>query len=91
MDTRARIKRCIVGRLQLKVAPDSIANDAILFAPALAGGLELESLAVLEIIVGLSTEFNLLIDEVPREAFMSVDTLAEYIDGRLAEKQLAAP
>jgi acyl carrier protein len=90
--TRDRIKKVIVERLGLEIAPDSIADDSLLFAPAVANGLELESLAALEIIVGLSAEFDLYLDEVPREAFMSVDSLADFVDARLgAPSGLPAP
>ena len=74
-----RIKRCIIERLELDMQTSEIDDDAPLFAPALAGGMDLDSLAAIEIVVALSNEFNLHLDEVPRESFESVRTLGDYI------------
>jgi acyl carrier protein len=78
-----RIKRCIIERLELDVQPADIADDAQLFTPLQAGGLDLDSLAAIEIIVALGIEFNLQLDEVPREAFESITTLSAYVHGQL--------
>ena len=87
--TTDRIKRVLVERLELAATPGDIKDDALLFAPASEGGLELDSLAALEIVVGLSEEFDLSLDEVPREAFMSVSSLADYVDS--AKVELGSP
>ena len=76
-------------RLELAATPADIKDDAMLFAPSAAGGLELDSLAALEIVVGLSEEFDMSLDEVPREAFMSVASLADYVDN--AKVELGSP
>lgn len=81
-----RIKRCIIDRLELGVEPGEIADDAPLFAPVVAGGMDLDSLAAIEIIVALSNEFNLQLDDVPREAFSSVNALGSYIELQLAAR-----
>jgi acyl carrier protein len=78
-----RIKRCIIERLEVDVSPSELSDDAPLFAPLAAGGLELDSLASVEIVVGLSEEFHLLLDDVPSEAFLSVRTLGAYINQQL--------
>jgi acyl carrier protein len=79
-DHSALIKRVIVESLELPMAPDDIEDEILLFAPAVAGGMELDSLAAIEIIVGLSNELGITIDEIPREAFASVRTLSNYLD-----------
>lgn len=79
-----RIKRCIVRRLELDITPSSMTDDARLFEPATAGGIELDSLAAVEILVALGLEFDLQFDEVPREAFESVRTLSHFILDALA-------
>lgn len=45
--------------------------------------MDLDSLASIEIVVGLSKEFQLQLDDVPREAFQSVRTLGMFIAGQL--------
>ena len=83
-DTLDRIKRCIRDRLEMNLTVVRFTDDVPLFAPLPSGGLELDSLASLEIVVCLSQEFRLQLADVPREAFHSVRTLGLYIDGRLA-------
>jgi acyl carrier protein len=78
--TPERVKSCIVSRLELGIDPASIADDKQLFAPTDAGGMELDSLAAIEIVVGLSKEFGVQLDDMPREAFQSVGTLSSYLD-----------
>lgn len=85
-DVNERIKRCIIERLELEVQPSDIADDAPLFAPAVAGGMDIDSLAVIEIIVALSNEFNLQLDEVPRESFQSVEALGAFVRGQEAAR-----
>ena len=74
-DIPTRIKTVIVESLQLEMAPADVSDDTLLFSSALADGLDLDSLAALEIVIGLSNEFAIELDEVPREAFQSVATL----------------
>lgn len=78
-DINERIKRCIIERLELDMRPSDIADDAPLFAPAVAGGIDLDSLAAIEIVLALGNEFNLQLDEVPRETFNSIQSLGAYI------------
>lgn len=85
--TADRVKSCIVSRLELGIDPSTIADDQQLFAPADAGGMELDSLAAIEIVVGLTKEFGMPLDEMPREAFQSVRTLSAYLDMRAAERE----
>jgi acyl carrier protein len=80
MSTANRIKNTIVNRLELGIDPASIADDQQLFAPTSSGGMELDSLAAIEIVVGLTKEFGVQLDDMPRESFQSVETLVTYID-----------
>jgi len=79
-DTRLRIKRCIVERLLLDINPEQIEDTTPLFRPKEEGGLELDSLAALEITVGLTKEFGTRFDEADEAAFQSVETLAVFIE-----------
>ena len=82
-EVRSRIKRLIVDALHLEgVAPTDIKDDAPLFGE----GLGLDSVDALELVVALEKEFLIRIQshEVGKEAFASVNTMAAFIEGRLA-------
>ena len=82
-DIRSRIKRLIVDALHLEgVAPADIKDDAPLFGE----GLGLDSVDALELVVALEKEFLIRIQshEVGKEAFASVNTMAAFIESRLA-------
>jgi acyl carrier protein len=85
VDVRESIKKVIVRSLELEVAPSEIGDETALFASALAGGMDLDSLAAIEILIGLSNEFELELDEVPREAFQNVATLGDFIASKLED------
>ena len=75
-----RIAELIIERLELEdFTADDFPREAVLFAPEFEGGLDLDSIASLEIVSALSSEYDLDFDEIDREDFMSVDTLAAYI------------
>jgi acyl carrier protein len=79
---RSRIKHLLVNALHLEgLAPSDIADDAPLFGE----GLGLDSVDALELVVALEKEFTIRIQshEVGKEAFVSVSTLATFIEGRL--------
>jgi acyl carrier protein len=80
---RSRIKHLLVDALHLEgLVPSEIADDAPLFG----GGLGLDSVDALELMVALEKEFGIRIQspEVGREAFTSVSALATFIEARLA-------
>jgi len=80
---RPRIKRLLVDALHLEgLVPSEIADDAPLFG----GGLGLDSVDALELMVALEKEFGIRIQslKVGREALTSVNALAAFIEGRLA-------
>ena len=80
--TRSRIKHLLVDALRLEgIAPSDIADDTPLFGE----GLGLDSVDALELVVALEKEFRIRIQshEVGKEAFVSVNALAAFIEGRL--------
>ena len=80
-NTRARIKRVIVDSLMLEgLAPEEIEDDQPLFGE----GLGLDSVDALELVLGLETEFGIKVesDAMDREAFASVNALAEFVEAR---------
>jgi acyl carrier protein len=82
-DLRDRIKRLIVDALHLEgMNPESIGSDAPLFGE----GLGLDSVDALELVVAIEKEFQIKIQshEVGKEAFASVETLASFVQSRLA-------
>ncbi len=75
-----RIVEQIIERLELEdYTVDDFPRDAVLFAPPEGGGLGFDSIASLEIIAGLADEFDLPFDNMAREDFMNVDSLARYV------------
>lgn len=80
---REDLKRLIVTRLRLEgVTPDRIDDDAALFG----GGLGLDSVDALELVVGLEQEYGISIKshEIDRAVFTSVRTLAGFIEATRA-------
>ena len=80
-ELRQKIKELIVSSLRLEgVEPASIADDSPLFG----AGLGLDSIDALELVVALEQGFGIKIadGEVGKEAFASVNTLAEFVAGK---------
>ncbi len=76
------IKEKIIQSLNLQdISPGQIDNDAPLFG---AGGLELDSIDALELVVMLEKEYGIVIKDIEegRPAFRSVKTLAEFINAK---------
>ncbi len=78
-DIREKIKEMLVRRLKLKMAMQDIKNDAMLFGE---GGLGLDSIDALELVVGLQKEFNVVINDkaVAEKVLVSVNTIAGFIE-----------
>lgn len=80
-----RVKKAIIGRLVLEVEPDAVANDAPLFAPLAEeqerteDSMNLDSIDILEAVLGLNEEFGVELPDDRPEIFTSVQTLADYI------------
>lgn len=77
-DLKSRIKTMMVESLMLKMAPDAIGDDTVLFSPE---GLALDSIDALELAVAIEKTFGVSTPnaEVAREAFVSVNTIAAHI------------
>jgi len=69
------IKEELVERLDLEVEPEWIDDDAFLFG----GGLGLDSIDALEIIIGMQTRFGVVIPEDAMAILRTVNTLADFI------------
>jgi len=84
-DTRPALQRelkeFIVRRLRLEtVPPESIADDSAL----VGGGLDLDSIDLLELVVGLEKEYGITVTDVAegRRALASLATLADFVAAR---------
>lgn len=82
-DTRTRIKHCIVRALDLPISPADLADDAEILGLPTANGGSVDSLAALEILVALSSEFNLPLDDVPQQVFQNLNALTAYVEEQL--------
>ncbi|HET8774412.1 MAG TPA: phosphopantetheine-binding protein [Thermoanaerobaculia bacterium] len=85
-DLRQKLKELLIERLKFEdMTPDDIPDDEPLFA----GGLGLDSIDALEIVVMLESEFGIKVknETSARESFRSISTLAEYVGGKLAQEQ----
>jgi len=80
---RAELKTFIVEHLKLNgVDPSSLADDA----PLVGGGLDLDSIDVLELVTGVEKRYGLRIEDpdLVVRVFTSVRTLASHITAHRA-------
>src|SRR5207248_6868309 len=85
-DLRRKLKELLIERLKFEdMTPDDIADDEPLFA----GGLGLDSIDALEIVVMLESEFGIRMknETSARDNFRTVAALAEFVEQRTAEQQ----
>ena len=84
-DLNKRIKELIVRQLKLEMDPATIADDAPLFGDA-DGGLGLDSIDALELVLGVEKEFGIKVqdEEVGVTAFASVNALCAFVRQKAA-------
>lgn len=83
-ELRQDLKRFIVRRLRLEhIRPEAIEDEA----PLAGSGLDLDSIDLLELVVGLEKEYGLKIADVAegRRALASVASLADFVTSRRGE------
>ena len=83
-DLRLKLKQLLIERLKFEdMTPDDIADDAPLFG----GGLGLDSIDALEIVVMLETEFGIKVknETSARDSFKSIAALADFVEQKLAQ------
>ena len=78
------LKALIVNRLKLTIEPASIKDEAPLFGAAgqndEVGGLSLDSVEALEIVVGIEEKWGVVIeDDSVANEFYSIDTLGNLV------------
>lgn len=76
-EVESRVKSVIVETLDLKIDPEEIGTDDQLFG----GGVGLNSMATIEIIVGIEKAFGIRVpdEDLRVELFDSVRTMADYV------------
>jgi len=80
---KERIKSMMVENLMLQVTADEIADDLPLFGP---GGLGLDSVDALQLVVALDKNFGLKIPDPPtaKVVLQNVTTMAEAVQKKMA-------
>jgi acyl carrier protein len=77
-DLRRQIKEMLVKNLMLQTTADEIADDLPLFG---AGGLGLDSIDALELVVSMEKNFGVGVpnSEIARTALQTVNSIHDYI------------
>ncbi|SIT43182.1 putative acyl carrier protein [Paraburkholderia ribeironis] len=70
-----KIKEELIDRLQLEYRPEDIDDDAFLFG----GGLSLDSIDAMEIILGMQACFDVMIPDGDIASMRTVNTLADLV------------
>jgi acyl carrier protein len=76
---KLQIKQLIIEKLNLKISPEEIDDDAELFANKEQGGVGLDSVDALEIAVGVMNEFDVEISDDDMHIFQSVNAIDDFI------------
>ena len=87
-DLKRRLKELLIERLKFEdMTPEDLADDDPLFE----GGLGLDSIDALEIVVMLESEFGIKVknESSARSHFRSVSSLADFVGAKLAEQPQA--
>ena len=80
---KARIKTMMVENLMLQVTPAEIGDETPLFGP---GGLGLDSVDALQLVVGLDKTFGLKIADpaAAKQILQSINTITEAVRQKMA-------
>jgi acyl carrier protein len=86
---KEQIKNLLVEHLMLQASPGEIGDDQPLFGP---GGLGLDSVDALQLVVALDKTFGLKLPDpgVAKEVLHTVNTIAGALEAAAQEKNIAA-
>ena len=82
-DVLFKIKSELIDRLQLDFKPHHIDDDAYLFG----GGLTLDSIDAMEIVLGMQSCFDVMLPDGDISSMRTINTLADFV---MAEQLRAA-
>lgn len=82
-DRRLQIKELIVNRMNLKIDPRQIKDDAAIFGSD-PESLGLDSIDALDLVVGIYEQFNVEIEDSDMHIFANVQTIDAFIENKLA-------
>ncbi len=82
---KTEIKRMLIDNLMLQAEPENLADDQALFGP---GGIGLDSVDALQLVVALDKNYGLKIPDpdAARKILQNVNTIAEALTRHLAAK-----
>lgn len=77
----SRIRKVLIEKMLSEVDPEEIKDDT----PLIELGVGVDSVATLELLVALESEFKISIDEedINQNLLENIDSIAEYIGKRL--------
>ena len=77
----SRVRKVLIEKMLSGVDPEEIKDDT----PLIELGVGVDSVATLELLVALESEFKISIDEedISQNLLESIDSIAEYIGKRL--------
>ncbi|MEI8175850.1 MAG: phosphopantetheine-binding protein [Candidatus Omnitrophota bacterium] len=81
----SQVKKMIVKAIKLKSSPESIENNKPLFG---SGGVGLDSIDALELVIALEKEFGVRIPDasVGKKVLVSVETIVQFIQDKKSGK-----
>lgn len=82
-DRRKQLKELIVSRMNLKIQPEQINDDAPIFG-AEENSLGLDSIDALDLVVGIYEQFDVEIQDSDMHIFASVASIDAFIESKLA-------
>ncbi len=76
-EIHVRIRSVLIDKIQSEIRPEDLKRDT----PLIEFGVGVDSIATLELLVALESEFQITIDEdeVNQELLENIDCIAEYI------------
>ena len=89
-----RVKKCIIERLNLRIDPENLDDEAAIFASddleeqeegGMIKNLGLDSIDALEIIVAIGKEFDIKIDDEDMSVLQNLKTLTDYVSSKVQE------
>jgi acyl carrier protein len=78
------IKEELIDRLQLYLNPCDIDDDTYLFG----GGLQLDSIDAMEIVIGMQARFEVVVPEGDVSSLRTINTLADLVQASRAAQPL---